>query len=56
MREVSGVLARFAARLGTPLRAWPRTGGVERRDRGGPVLDGRLSRRCRLTRRCGWAR
>jgi hypothetical protein len=50
MGEVACVLARFAARLGTSLRARPWTGGVERRDRGGLLLDGRLTRRCRLAR------
>ena len=43
MREVTCVLARFAARFGTALRARPWTGGIERRDRGGLVLDGRLT-------------
>ena len=50
MGEVAGILARFAARLGTSLRARSWTGGVERRDRGGLLLDGRLTRRCRLAR------
>ena len=49
MGEVGGVLALVATRLGTPLQARPRAGGIERRDRG--LIRCRLTRRGRLTRR-----
>jgi hypothetical protein len=52
MGEVGGVLALVVARLGTPLRARPRAGGIERCDRG--LIRCRLTRRGRLTRR--WQR
>ena len=59
MGEVGGILALVAARLGTPLRAWPRAGGIKRRDRCG-LIRGRLTRRgtrrWRRSRRCGLVR
>ena len=61
MGEVGGVLALVAARLGTPLRARPRAGGIKRRDRGGLIRGrltrwGRGTRRWRRSRRCGLVR
>ena len=50
MGEVGCVLALLAARLGTPLWAWPRAGRIERRDRGWLMF------RCRRGRRCGLVR